>query len=569
MASRQFHPIGFLEPIQYDFGEDQKSSNSKAHHSPLPGRGLFQIKCFILKSMVMNPDYLMIDLFCGAGGTTTGAESSGHCKVIAAVNHDAQAIASHASNHSGVHHFFEDIRTLKTSKLVNIADKWKAKYPDAKLIIWASLECTNFSKAKGGLPRDADSRTLAEHLPRYVESLNPDYIMIENVEEFLGWGPLTENGKPESRKNGRDYLRWVRSITHFGYKWDWKILNAADYGAYTSRRRLFGVFHRDEVAIFPQPTHARTPQSGNMFADQYEKWKPVSEVLDLQDFGKSIFDRPKPLVDNTLNRILRGLKKYINKPMLMTCNTPGYCSDLGQPSGTITTAGHKALVTPMIQSYYGNGGITSLDEPAPTITTKDRLSLVVPMIATNYTPGTIKSVDGPSQTITAGTNIHMVTAFIDRQFGQGYTESIDGPAGSLLTNPKMNLCTAFLVNPQYSNNGNDINQPAPTVIASQRSRPLSLAVATHGNKKIEVQPGDTKVMEELKLFMQTHHIEDVFLRMLKVLELKKIQGFPEDYILLGSQENQKKFIGNAVHPKVVVAWLQAMAKSRMVCAKAS
>lgn len=479
--------------------------------------------------------FLMVDLFCGAGGTTTGAEASGHCKVIAAVNHDKNAIASHASNHGDVHHFVEDIRTLNTSKLVQIADDWRVKYPDAKLIIWASLECTNFSKAKGGLPRDADSRTLAEHLPRYVDALNPDYVMIENVEEFLGWGPLTENGKPESRKNGRDYLRWVRSITNYGYKWDWRILNAADYGAYTSRRRLFGIFHRDAVAIFPQPTHARTPQSGNMFADQYEKWKPVSEVLDLKDFGKSIFDRKKPLVNKTLSRILRGLKKYINQPMLMTCNTPGYCSDLGQPSGTITTAGHKALVTPMIQSYYGNGGITSLDEPAPTITTKDRLSLVVPIV---------------------------VTSFIDRQFGQGYSERIDGPAGTLLTNPKMNLCTAFLVNPQYRNSGNGINQPSPTVIASQKSRPLSLAVATHGNKRIEIQPNDSLVMRELKIFMQEHNIQDVFLRMLKVLELKRIQGFPDNYVLMGSQELQKKFIGNAVHPKVVVAWLDAMANAK-------
>ena len=157
---------------------------------------------------------LYIDLFCGAGGTSTGVENARYegrqcAKVIGCVNHDANAIASHAANHPDAMHFTEDIRTLELSPLIAHIAKMRKLYPDAFVVLWASLECTNFSKAKGGQPRDADSRTLAEHLFRYIEAINPDYIQIENVEEFMSWGDLDENGKPISKDAGRLYQQWV------------------------------------------------------------------------------------------------------------------------------------------------------------------------------------------------------------------------------------------------------------------------------------------------------------------------------------------------------------------------
>ncbi len=145
---------------------------------------------------------LYIDLFCGAGGTSTGVErakvNGRKCaKVIACVNHDANAIASHAANHPDALHFTEDIRTLELAPLVRHVNAMRR--PGLHVVLWASLECTNFSKAKGGMPRDADSRTLAEHLFRYIEAIKPDYIQIENVEEFMCWGDLDEDGHPVSR----------------------------------------------------------------------------------------------------------------------------------------------------------------------------------------------------------------------------------------------------------------------------------------------------------------------------------------------------------------------------------
>lgn len=210
-----------------------------------------------------NIKLLYIDLFCGAGGTSTGVEhatlNGEKCaKVIACVNHDKNAIASHTANHPDALHFTEDIRTLDLTELVKHTNRSRWINPEAKVVLWASLECTNFSKAKGGQPRDADSRTLAEHLFRYIKALNPDYIQIENVEEFMCWGDLDENGHPISKRKGTSYIRWVNNVCAYGYHFDWRMLNAADYGAYTSRNRFFGQFARHGLPIaFPKATHAK------------------------------------------------------------------------------------------------------------------------------------------------------------------------------------------------------------------------------------------------------------------------------------------------------------------------
>src|SRR5690606_7850771 len=146
-----------------------------------------------------------IDLFCGAGGTSTGIHFTNvYAKVIACVNHDAVAIESHRENHPDCHHFTEDIRDFNVVlELKKIVEELRQKESDCIINIWASLECTNYSKAKGGLPRDADSRTLAEHLYMYIDELNPEYLFIENVREFMAWGPLDKNGKPLSRDKGK------------------------------------------------------------------------------------------------------------------------------------------------------------------------------------------------------------------------------------------------------------------------------------------------------------------------------------------------------------------------------
>jgi DNA (cytosine-5)-methyltransferase 1 len=171
------------------------------------------------------------DLFAGGGGTTTGALMVPGVKVKWALNHSDLAIATHSKNHPETKHYKADIRE-QNEKLLEKVDG-----------IWASLECTNFSNAKGGKPRDADSRALAWELPRYLIHCDPDFLVIENVREFMAWGPLNDNGKPISRKKGEYYVEWVQFIQRMGYpNFEWKILNSADYGAYTSREKIFCCF---------------------------------------------------------------------------------------------------------------------------------------------------------------------------------------------------------------------------------------------------------------------------------------------------------------------------------------
>ena len=543
-----------------------------------------------------NIKLLYIDLFCGAGGTSSGVEyaklyGQKCAKVVACVNHDKNAILSHAANHPDVLHFTEDIRTLELSPMVEHLNRMKTRHPDAHVVLWASLECTNFSRAKGGQPRDADSRTLAEHLFRYIETLDPDYIQIENVEEFMCWGELDENGKPVSRDKGTSYLRWVRTVRNYGYDFDWRILNAADFGAYTSRRRFFGQFARHGLPIaFPVPTHAKEVDDDCMFHN-YEKWKPVREVLDLDDEGSSIFGKKKPLCERTLERIYAGLVKFVaggkrkheawilkynsmnksghhcapsidepcptvavqNRLGMVKCNflskqfggdPAGKNISVEEPAGAITTRDHHAFIT----AYYGNGFNRSIDEPAPAVTTADRFGVVNPQFILNYRFNNKgSSVDEPAPTVCTVGQIGVAKCqFLDNQYGKSKPSGIDTPAPTIVNNPKQSIVsTQYLMNPQFASAGGSIDQPSFTLIARMDKMPPYL-ISTEKGLGIAIYDDDSPMTRKVKEFMAMYGIVDIKMRMLKISELKRIMGFPEDYTLIGTQAEQKKFIGNAV-----------------------
>lgn len=578
---------------------------------------------------------LYIDLFCGAGGTSTGVETARvnneKCaKVIACVNHDANAIASHAANHPEAKHFTEDIRTLELSPLVSHLDRMEKLYPSAFVVLWASLECTNFSKAKGGQLRDADSRTLAEHLFRYIEAIKPDYIQIENVEEFMSWGPMDENGKPISMYKGDDYTRWVTNVKLHGYDFEYRVLNAADFGAYTTRKRFFGIFAKKGLPIvFPEPTHVKVP-TGNL-----EKWKPVKDVLDFSDEGISIFERKKPLSEKTLERIYAGLIKFVaggKEAFMVKWNSmsrtgkyqaPGVdepchavtCQNRlgvarvsflskyfsGHPeSKNISVEGpahtikckdnHALIISDFLAAYYGNGdNVRSVDSPAPTVTTKDRLSLVSPFFMNYYTGGgQLSEVGQPCSALTTIPKQRLV--FIDQQFGKSRPAGTDKPLGTLTTNPKYSLVNClpwimntnfnnigssieqpaqaitanrkwhYLMNPQFQSAGASINKPCFTLIARMDKRPPYLVVTESGWVAIEIYYTDSLMTRKIKEFMALYGIVDIKMRMLKISELKRIMGFPTDYVLIGSQSNQKKFIGNAVEVNMARVLCSALAR---------
>ena len=539
---------------------------------------------------------LYIDLFCGAGGTSTGVENARYegrqcAKVIGCVNHDANAIASHAANHPDAMHFTEDIRTLELSPLIAHIAKMRKLYPDAFVVLWASLECTNFSKAKGGQPRDADSRTLAEHLFRYIEAINPDYIQIENVEEFMSWGDLDENGKPISKDAGRLYQQWVANVCGYGYRFVHRILNSADYGAYTSRRRFFGIFAKGSLPIvFPEPTHSKEGAAG-LFG-RLHRWKPVREVLDFSDEGESIFGRKKPLVDATLERIYAGLIKFVagGKEAFMVkwnsmsragkyhapgidepCPTVATQSRLGvaqvsflskyyggspegksvsveEPAGAITTRDHHSFIT----AYYGNGHNHSIDEPAPTLTTKDRLAFV----DMQYGNGTPCDIETPAPTVTTNPKHQPVTCkpWIMNTSFKNTGSSIDEPAQTVTANRKWH----YLMNPQFQSAGGSVDSPCFTLIARMDKMPPYLIQTEQGEMAIVIEPDDSPAMVKIKQFMALYGIIDIKMRMLRIPELKRIMGFPSDYVLVGTQADQKKFIGNAVEVNMARVLCEAL-----------
>jgi|LakMenEpi03Aug12_release.lakeMendotaPanAssembly.Ray.scaffolds.fasta_scaffold148205_4 DNA (cytosine-5)-methyltransferase 1 len=362
------------------------------------------------------PIVYWIDLFCGAGGTSTGIHFAGNnIKVLACVNHDANAIKSHAENHPDAHHFTEDIRDFNVVvKLKALVNELRSKQPDVIINLWASLECTNFSNAKGGQPRDADSRSLANHIFMYLEHLNPDYFYAENVREFMSWGPLCENGKPISRNAGKEYVAWIDNVKNYGYRYDAKILNAADYNSYQSRERLFIQFAKIDFPIsWPEQTHTKDKVTSDMFP--MPKWKPVRDILDLQDEGQSIFTRKKPLSDKTIQVIIKGVAKAI-------------CEKENQ----------------FIHKYYGNGdNYSSLKNPSGTATTKDRFAIFT---------------------------------MIFNQYKNGSLSSINTAIGTLTTVPKSNILN-FIMNPSHGGHTTSIDRSAPTVIARQDKAPLYLLKA--------------------------------------------------------------------------------------------
>lgn len=534
----------------------------------------------------MTPELLYIDLFCGAGGTSTGVERAQvkgeKCaKVIACVNHDPNAIASHAANHPEALHFTEDIRTLDLTELTELVYNKRDESPNDIIVLWASLECTNFSKAKGGQPRDADSRTLAEHLFRYIEAIDPDYIYIENVEEFMCWGDLDENGKPISRDEGRLYLKWVQNVCSYGYRFDHRLLNAANYGARTSRTRFFGIFAKGSLPIaWPEPTHCKGGRKADMFHPALKPWEPCRTALDLHIEGESIFTRKKPLVEHSLERVYAGAIKYIaggKEAFLIKYNSysqsgkyvaPG----IDEPCPTVAVQNRLgvAKVQFLSKQFSGdpNSKNQSIDEPSGSITCKDHHAMVSAKFLDEYRGnGFAHSINEPAPTLTTKDNLSLITSqfFACEYSGGGQLGNVDNPSPAITCTPKMKLVTIeqsqFLVNPQFASKGGSIDNPCFTLIARMDKMPPYLVTVNQGKDLgIVIYENDSPAMRKIKEFMAIYGIIDIKMRMLSVNELKRIMGFGDDYTLIGTQTEQKKYIGNAVEVNMSRVLCEALAK---------
>lgn len=438
-----------------------------------------------------NRTITAVDLFCGAGGTSTGLRQAcgqlGHILHLTGINHWDVAIGTHQANHPDAAHYFEDLDNINPRRL----------FPDGRIdLLMASPACTHHSRARGDKPMNDQSRSSAWAILRWAEALYIDALLIENVVEFQEWCPLGANGRPMASKKGQTFQAFITSLRSLGYNVEWKVLNAANYGDPTSRERLFILARRGHKRItWPAPTHSET--GGETLFEQTERWRSAAEIIDWSLPSQSIFARKKPLAENTLRRISAGLQRYGGLPFL----TPNFTERPGQqprthclqsPTPVVTSHGAGMLVQPFLVKFYGGANAEAIDRPLPTVTANyEHFGIAQPIVVELRKNATARSLTAPlSTSITSGAHQALAQPFLIKFTRTGQAYPLAQPIDTITTRDRF-----ALVEPLPLGNG------------------LAL---------------------------------DVHFRMLQPHELAAAQGFPKHYQFHGNRSEQIKQIGNAV-----------------------
>lgn len=375
---------------------------------------------------VMAEGELVIDNFAGIGGASSGMEAALGRPVDHAINHDPVAVSLHRVNHPHSHHSVEDVWAV---------DPREVTRGQPVALAWFSPTCTHFSKAKGAGLLDRKIRGLAWVSVRWAALVKPKVITLENVEEFQDWGPLLPDGRPDPKQKGRTFNSFVNALRYQGYTVEWRELRACDYGTPTIRKRLFLIARCDGLPIiWPEPTHA-APTDPRVNAGMLQPYKSAASCIDWDLPTPSIFDRKKPLVKNTLNRVAQGLRRFVletAEPFVVTCNHSGAGfrgQAIAEPFRTVTAANEAhglvdSLLAPcVINKQHGNPA-RSPDAPLSTITTNhNKNELLVPQLLTYYGPkrtGETRGQDGTEPLRTQTTeNRHAVLAGHVLKFNTG------------------------------------------------------------------------------------------------------------------------------------------------------
>lgn len=512
----------------------------------------------------------VIDCFAGGGGASTGIEAALGRPCDIAVNHDPKAIAMHRANHPRTHHVTEDIFSADLKSLVG---------DEPVDMMWASPDCTSHSRAKGGQPRILGLRMLPWAVHKHAKELKPNVIFMENVAEIRKWGPLGSDGRPIKAREGEEYNRFVEAMGELGYTFESRELSACDYGAPTTRKRWYAVLRRDgKPTRWPDMTHG-----DGMF---YEPYVPAAACIDFTDLGKSIFERDRPLAENTLRRIARGVVKFVleagddafivpvgygertgQAPRVNSINEPlgtivaqgvkhylctPYLTRFNQnavgqsvlnPLQTITTGGSGpyGLVAPVLVPYGYNDKpgaeprTCDVRQPIDTIMTHNRFGLAACFLQKYYTGVTGQALSEPLHTITGGFNSHfgLMSCHLTKFYKSGTGQSLFEPMRTITSSPgHFGLVSTFLTKYYGTGVGQSVAEPLGTVTSKDR----------FGLVTVEIDG-------------ETYAISDIRLRMLTPEELKRAQGFPKDYIIDRYDDNrpvpiaqQVKMIGNSVVP---------------------
>jgi DNA (cytosine-5)-methyltransferase 1 len=396
---------------------------------------------------------LAADLFCGAGGASTGfvraCNALGLDYDLLAINHWPVAVETHSANHPGVRHLCESIERVDPREAV----------PGGRLhLLLAGPECTHFSTARGGRPVNPQSRASAWHILKWAQELYIDTILIENVPEFRTWGPVGTNGKPMKSKRGETYRAFIAALRSLDYKVEDRILVSADYGDPTTRKRLFIMARRGRHQIaWPAPTHSKA--GGAHLFGQTKKWRGAREVIDWSIPGKSIFHRKKPLKPATIARILAGLEKFGGpelQPFLVVLRNNQTAQSVDGPVPTLTTSGANVGVAQPFLMHITHGRDAnrsrSVDDPTPTLTGAKRgeLALVDAYVLGQHGGSVLRPADEPLQTIACDGAIALVEpVIVDAAFGPGSESrraaSIDAPLGTIPGSNRFALAQPYIV----------------------------------------------------------------------------------------------------------------------------
>jgi len=536
-----------------------------------------------------NFNGLVIDNFAGGGGASTGIELGLGRPVDIAVNHDPEAVAMHDINHPHTKHFCESVWEVDPRVIVD------GRPVD---LCWFSPDCKHFSKAKGGAPVKKEIRGLAWVAIRYAATVKPKVIMLENVEEFVTWGPLATDGRPCPKNKGRTFSSFVNALRRLGYQVDWRELRACDYGAPTIRKRLFLIARCDgQPIVWPEPTHG-DPASEAVKAKRLKPWRTAAEIIDWSLPCPSIFTRKKPLAENTLRRIARGIQRYVldsSDPFLVKVNH-GYDYFRGQPLDeplqTITSKLGTGLVVPTLAPFITEhaNGTTQRNMPAGaplrTICAQVKgghFALVAPVITKFRSNDRGSSVEAPLATVTANSFIKkpggaapigLVAAFLAKHYGGNYTgpgSSLECPLPTATTVDHNALVTSHLVKLRNDCIGQDLREPIHTLTTGGHMgevRAFLLKYYGTGDGQPLQEPLHTVTTKDRHALVmikgEPYQIVDIGMRMLEPHELFAAQGFPADYIhdrTAGgkklSKAAQVRMCGNSVCPPVAAALVRA------------
>lgn len=490
---------------------------------------------------------LTVDNFAGGGGASLGIESALGRPVDFAINHDPEAVAMHRANHPDTTHFCESVWDVSPRQVVRGRPMGLG---------WFSPDCTFHSKARGGKPfRDRNParrrRGLAWLVVPWIKAARPRVIMLENVEEFADWGPLLEDGRPCPIRRGLTFRRWHRQIENLGYQIDMRELRACDYGAPTTRKRLFVIARRDgRDIVFPEASHGHGAQP----------YRTAAECIDWSIPCPSIFTRDRPLAEATLRRIARGVMRYV-------VNNP------------------RPFIVPI--THTGGERVHSIDEPLRTVTTAQRgeFALIAPSII-NTRNGEregqaprVRDIEQPLPTITAiGSQGALVAAFLAQHNGgthghQSYGHMPTRPMSTITgRGTQQQIVTSHLLHLRNNCDARSVEQPIPTLTAGgghigEVRAFLMKYYGTDQNPRLEQPLGTLTTKDRFGLVMvhgEPYAIADIGMRMLTPRELFRAQSFPDSYIIDPEFEGkpltktaQVRMCGNSVPPAVAEALVRA------------